>query len=105
MMDNRRSTVNWRRKQQVQGEKSNQMRVVLFSYGILGGFIAVFIVRVPFVLALIIFHAYLLFMMAMTLITDFSSVLLDTADTLVILPKPVNSRTLFMSRFVHIFIY
>ena len=57
------------------------------------------------VLSMIMMHAYILFMMAMTLITDFSSILLDTTDNLVILPRPVNSRTLFVARLVHILVY
>jgi hypothetical protein len=43
--------------------------------------------------------------MAMTLITDFSSVLLDTTDNQIILPRPVNSRTIFMARMIHILVY
>jgi uncharacterized membrane protein len=44
-------------------------------------------------------------MIGMTLITDFSSVLLDTSDNTIILPRPVDSRTLFFSRIIHISIY
>ncbi|MEX0635387.1 MAG: hypothetical protein WD135_01360, partial [Ferruginibacter sp.] len=54
---------------------------------------------------MIFFHAYLLVMMAMTLITDFSSVLLDTTDNQIILPRPVNSRTIFVARMIHILVY
>jgi hypothetical protein len=54
---------------------------------------------------MIIVHSYIIFMMSMTLITDFASVLLDTTDNQVILPRPVNSKTLFMARLVHILIY
>jgi len=41
----------------------------------------------------------------MTMITDFSTVLLDTTDNQIILPKPVNSKTLFIGRLVHILVY
>jgi hypothetical protein len=64
------------------------------------------LVAIPsFLIGMIIIHAYVLFMMAMTLITDFSTVLLDTADNQIILPKPVSGRTLFMARMVHILVY
>ena len=52
-----------------------------------------------------IVHCYVLFMMALTLITDFSSVLLDTTDNQIILPRPVNSKTFFVARLVHILVY
>jgi hypothetical protein len=50
-------------------------------------------------------HLYLMFMVCMTLISDFSSVLLDTTDNLIILPRPVSSKTLFAARFLHIVVY
>ena len=53
----------------------------------------------------IIVHTYIIFMMAMTLVTDFATVLLDTTDNQVILPRPVSSKTLFMARLVHILLY
>ncbi|WP_266369094.1 hypothetical protein [Tellurirhabdus rosea] len=42
---------------------------------------------------------------AMTLITDFSSVMLDSSDNTIILPRPVSSRTLLVARLLHITLY
>jgi ABC-2 type transport system permease protein len=53
----------------------------------------------------IILNGYLLFMMAMTLVTDFSQILLDTTDNQIIFPKPINSSTYFSSKLVFILMY
>jgi ABC-2 type transport system permease protein len=53
----------------------------------------------------LILNGYLLFMMAMTLVTDFSQILLDTTDNQIIFPKPVNSSTYFSSKLVFILMY
>ncbi len=44
-------------------------------------------------------------MLAMTLITDFTEVLIDVRDNFILLPKPINDRTLTVSRLLHIAIY
>ncbi len=44
-------------------------------------------------------------MLAMTLITDFTEVLIDVRDNYILLPKPINDRTLTISRLLHIGIY
>jgi ABC-2 type transport system permease protein len=104
LMDKRRSNFNFRLQQS--SDSSNHLSGVLFVYGIMSAFLAFIIGLFPsFILAMIFFHSYIIFMMAMTLITDFSSVMLDTKDNLIILPKPINSRTVFMARMVHILIY
>ncbi|QEC68298.1 hypothetical protein FRZ67_13675 [Panacibacter ginsenosidivorans] len=104
-MDKRRVYMNWRQRQQ-QKENTNHLNSVLFFYTVMGLFIATFLFAVPsLLLGMILVHTYVLFMMSMTLITDFSTVLLDTTDNQVILPRPVSSRTLFMARLVHILIY
>ena len=54
---------------------------------------------------LTLFFSMYIFMLAGTLITDFTTVLLDIRDNLIILPKPVNDRTVVMARLFHIFIH
>lgn len=44
-------------------------------------------------------------MLTLTLITDFTSVLIDVRDNQIILPKPVSSKTFTLSRLLHIFIH
>jgi len=103
-MDKRRVYMQWKQRQQK--EDRNHMIMVLLTYGLLGIFIGALVITVPsFMISMIIAHSYFTFMMAMTLVTDFSTVLLDTTDNQIILPRPVSSKTLFMARLVHILIY
>ncbi|PZF72496.1 hypothetical protein [Taibaiella soli] len=51
------------------------------------------------------YYSLFLFMLSFLLITDFSNVLIDTRDKTVLLPRPINDQTLFLSRVLHIFIY
>ncbi len=103
-MDQRRVYMNWR--QGKRKENSNHLMIALFFYGFMGFVMGSIIYLIDNFLTIMIFtHAYILFMMAMILITDFSSVLLDTTDNQVILPRPVSSKTLFMARLIHILIY
>jgi hypothetical protein len=107
-LDKRRTYIQgsntWKKNKEE--DTKNRFLMVLFLYGLFSFFIGGFIAGVPnLVFSMALFHSYLLFMMIMTLITDFSSVMLDTTDNLIILPRPVSSKTLFMARMVHVFIY
>lgn len=104
LMDRRRVYMNWKQRQQK--ENANPLLITLITYAIFGLFIGLLVFALnSLVLNMIFIHGYLLFMMSMTMITDFSSVLLDTTDNQIILPKPVNSKTLFVARLVHILVY
>lgn len=104
MMDNRRQIVSYQRKGKT--ESSNAFLMTLFFYAIFGGFVALAIYGIPsFVLGMIVFYSYIMVMIIMTLITDFSSILLDTSDNTIILPRPVDGRTLFVARLMHILLY
>ncbi|MBP6025274.1 hypothetical protein [Ferruginibacter sp.] len=104
LMDRRRVYMNW--KQGQQKENSNPLLITLIIYALLGLFVGSIVFAFKsLILSMIFIHAYVLFMMCMTMITDFSSVLLDTTDNQIILPKPVNSKTLFAARLVHILVY
>jgi len=58
----------------------------------------------PF-LALFGLFTMLTVLLTFGLVTDFSNVLVDTRDKLIIFPKPISDRTIFLSRVLHIFIY
>lgn len=104
ILDRRRKPATWKRSQQK--EPGNAMLYTMLVYALMGLFIGLMMFILPdFMLAMIILHTYLLFMLIMTLITDFSSVLLDTSDSQIILPKPVTSRTLLIARTLHIIVY
>jgi ABC-2 type transport system permease protein len=50
-------------------------------------------------------YAIIMVMMATTLISEFTSVLFDHRDNLIILVRPVHNRTLLLSRLLHIQFY
>lgn len=104
LTDNRRQHISYRRKNQK--DPGNAFVMTLVVYGFFGIFVALAVYRIPsFMLSMILFFSYLMVMVAMTLITDFSSILLDTSDNTIILPRPVDSRTLFVARVTHILLY
>src|SRR4051812_4577542 len=52
-----------------------------------------------------IYFSFFFFMLSATLISDFTSVLIDVRDNYIILPKPVSDRTFVIARLLHIFIH
>jgi ABC-2 type transport system permease protein len=104
MMDNRRQVISYSRR--AKKEPGNSFGMTLLFYSIFGGFVALAMYSIPsFMLSMIVFFTYIMVMVSMTLITDFSSILLDTSDNTIILPRPVDSRTLFVARLTHILLY
>lgn len=104
LMDKRRVYVTWR--QDSQSENNNHLSMILGGYFLFGVLVSIIVFVVPsFMLAMIFVHAYIVFMMGMTLITDFSSILLDTTDNQIVLPKPVNGKTLMKARQIHLVLY
>lgn len=55
--------------------------------------------------SLTLFFGVVLFLLITTMISDFSSVLLDTKDKSILLTKPIDRKTLTAARMIHIFIY
>jgi ABC-2 type transport system permease protein len=103
-MDNRRQLVAYSRKGQK--EPTSRFGLTLFFYAIFGGFVSLAMYNIPsFILSMVVFFTYIMVMVSMTLITDFSSILLDPSDNTIILPRPVDSRTLLAARVTHILLY
>lgn len=103
MMDNRRQT-NTLGQQQQRGKRGYILTQVV--YLVLGFLVSFLIYVVPSaMISMSIVFAYIMVMVIMILITDFSSVLLDTSDNSIILPRPVSNRTLLAARLTHIVIY
>lgn len=57
------------------------------------------------IMGLWIYCSVFLLMLSFMLISDFSTVLFDTRDKTILLPRPINERTLLLSRLLHMFIY
>ena len=57
------------------------------------------------IVSLTVYFSFLLGLMTLMLITDFSNVLFDSRDKYIIFPRPVDDRTVVLSRLLHVFIY
>lgn len=108
-MDNRRSLVSLGRYGKQSAETSNNFTRILGIYAFVGGLISASLLITPdqdaLFFPLTLQFAYIMALCAMTLISDFSSVILDSSDNQIILPRPVGSRTLWLARIVHITSY
>lgn len=85
---------------------SSAFAFTLLMYVFMGMFVGatVGVIHDPLV-SLTIVHAFVMTMVAMTLISDFSSVLLDTTDNAILQPRPVDGRTILAARIAHIVTY
>ncbi|HEX3027304.1 MAG TPA: ABC transporter permease [Clostridia bacterium] len=78
----------------------------LLLYGLIGLFIGLMVIMpIPLFVKMNIVLGMLLFMIMTTMISDFSSVLLDLRDKNILLTLPVNARTLNAAKLLHIVIY
>ena len=108
LMDGRRPHVlmSGRRKAAVSTGKVGSSWAVSLVTVLMGVFIGLTLVlfEAPMLGQTIYFCAFMV-MMSLTLITDFTTVLLDVRDQYILLPRPVNDRTVAVSRILHISIY
>ena len=108
-MDNRRSIVSLGRYGKSSTESNRNFTRILGVYTIVGGLISLGMLAIPpkdvLFFPLTLQFSYIMALCAMTLISDFSSVILDSSDNQIILPRPVSSRTLWLARVVHISSY
>ncbi len=78
----------------------------MFMSLLMGGFfLFCFFVGSDKVTQLTLYFTFFFVLLSLTLITDFTSVLIDVRDNLILLPKPVNDKTVVMARLLHIFIH
>lgn len=109
MMDNRRSIVSLGRYGKQSAENNSSFTRILSIYAFVGGLISLgMLTRTGndlMFFPLTLQFTYIMALCAMTLISDFSSVILDSSDNQIILPRPVSSRTLWLARIVHITSY
>lgn len=102
-MDNRRTIAF----NQTQTSNPNATMVWMFIiFGIFGIFFSLLLIFLPnLFVSYSIFFSYLITMVIMTLVGDFSAVLLDTSDNTIVLPKPISAKTFYAARSTHIFLY
>lgn len=87
-------------------KSKNVFRSSLLIYALMGIFIgALIFMPIPLYLKMNIIMGMLIFMIMTTMISDFSSVLLDIEDKNILLPKPVDAKTLNAAKLIHIVVY
>ncbi len=87
-------------------EMSNSMLRVTIIYALMGIFLGLMLLGIQSVFtSMVLVFSMVMVMTAVALISDFTSVLLDTTDNTILLPRPIDSRTLATARITHIVIY
>ena len=106
LMDNRRPKAMFAVKKNAQNNSQQSPWVVGLFQVMMGVFIGLllFLNQMPYVGQTYFFLVFMV-LMALTLISDFTTVLIDTRDQFILLPRPVNDRTIAVSRILHISIY
>ncbi|MBV9989140.1 MAG: hypothetical protein JO301_15785 [Chitinophagaceae bacterium] len=104
MMDDRRvpPMQQMKRKKTQRLPRYATLGTMLFSAIIGVLFLFVFSVGSDYITQLGFYFAFYIFLLAAMLITDFTTVLIDVRDNLIILPKPVNDKTFLLARLLHI---
>ena len=105
-MDDRKPNIYNQQRQKKKKETNNSSWLTMFMLVVMGAFMAILlaIVKQPYIGHTIYFSAFMV-MLAVTLISDFTSVLIDVRDNYIILPRPVSSSTFTVSRILHIGIH
>ncbi|MFB9845172.1 hypothetical protein [Mucilaginibacter ginsenosidivorans] len=105
LIDNRRPRTAFAARKNAKNKVQSPWMVGFFT--VLMGFLiglVLFINKAPYVGQTLYFSAFMVFM-ALTLISDFTTVLVDSRDQYIIAPRPVNDRTVTVARILHISIY
>ncbi len=104
LQDSRRAFVTAGRVRRA--ESRNVFAWSLFIQGFFGLFLAAAMAMVrPPLTGLTLNLTAVMFMIGLSLIADYSSVLLDVTDLIIVLPRPVSSRTFLLARLAHIGTY
>ena len=105
-MDDRRKSPMYGGGGKSNKKGSSQQGIILMMNFLIGLAMAVTIFQFNHMpTGLTIYFSAWMVLLAMTMITDFSDVLLDTKDNYILLPSPISNKTLSISRIVHIMLY
>lgn len=107
LMDDRRPNTFHQTQQKKQKKPVSFATLgTMFVSGFMGCFFLVsFIVGQDMVTKFTIYFSFFIFILASTLIADFTSVLIDIRDNVIILPKPISDKTFVLARLLHILIH
>lgn len=104
-MDSRRIPTAFANSNKIRQDRNNFTRS-LFVYSFMGLFSGIIILLpFPLFLKLNLTIGVIIFLLMSTMISDFSSVLLDIKEKNILLPKPVDPKTLNTAKVIHIIYY
>lgn len=93
-------------KKQSETSDQNQFNKSLWMYMLMGGVMVPFLfIGQNYIFQMSIIFGILMFLVMSSMISDFSSVLLDIRDRNIMVPKPINRKTISMAKLIHILIY
>lgn len=103
LLDSRRHSMGHTRR----GKKErNRFVAALIFHVFMGTFIAFILpVGASAFTSLTVIHTFIMVMIGMSLIADFTGVLMDTTDASVLDPRPITPRTALVARLAHIVTY
>lgn len=101
-MDNRRSmSLSQKGK-----STNNQLLLQSFVYAVLGVLVGLTTIAIKnTMVSYTIFFAFVMIMIAMLMISEYTNVLMDTRDNSILMPRPINSRTIVLAKILHIATY
>lgn len=102
-MDNRKVLGHNNQKKTIK----NALGLQVFIYCMMGGFMSTMLMKGDGALFFFttIFFSFIMIMVIMGLISEFNTILFDTRDNSILLPRPITPRTLLFVRVMHIMIY
>ncbi len=102
-LDNRRVKGFAKRQQ---NDQQNMLFKQSLTQILFGSFLGIFlfIVKNPFTFYYFS-HTFLMVMMAMMIISEFTTVLFDTTENVIIQPLPIKGNTMNLARNAHVFVY
>jgi len=102
-MDNRRMKGLGNKSKQ---ETENALLKQSFAQIMFGIFFATFLLMIKSQFTYYYFaHTFLMAMMAMMIISEFTTILFDTSENVIIQPLPIKGNTISLARNAHVFIY
>src|SRR6201996_5535505 len=106
LMDNRRPKAMFAARKNAKNNGQQSPWLISFVTLLMGFFIGLVLTlnSMPYVGETYYFIIFMV-LMAITLISDFTTVLIDPRDQFILLPRPVNDRTVAVARILHISIY
>ena len=106
IMDDRRPNSMQQMKRGKEKVSNRATLLTMFFSALLGCFFLIaFSVGKTYTVQLSIYFSMYIFLLASSLISDFTSVLIDIRDNYIILTKPVNDKTIVVARLLHIMIH